>query len=222
MHDIIQKTREAYNLIAQHFSNTRHRLWDELSEFSDLIHDGHHILDWGCGSGRIIMLFKDKKVKYYGVDQSAGLIAEAEKNFADEIKQGWVEFFVTDKKEKDFPEEIFDVVFMIASFHHLPNYKHRLALLKKVYKEMKTGGKIVLANWNLKSEWTQKNKTMNQFAPNDFMVTWKDAEGQPQAEIYYHHFEPEELKNLLSEAGFKVLKNNYDKQNRNLITLAEK
>ena len=30
------------------------------------------------------------------------------------------------------------------------------------------------------------------------------------------------LKNLLEEAGFKVLKNNYDKRNRNLITLAEK
>ena len=65
---IIHKTREDYNLIASKFSGTRFDLWEELKPFKKLVQDGQSILDWGCGNGRLIFLFQDKKIKYFGLD----------------------------------------------------------------------------------------------------------------------------------------------------------
>ena len=219
---IIQKTREDYNKIAGHFSATRHRLWDELLEFVALVKDGQNILDWGCGNGRLILLLKDKKIKYFGLDQSTELLKEAKKQNAGSIKDGWVKFFCTAAKDKKFPADFFDVVFMIASFNHLPDYKSRINLLKNIYKEMRPGGKIVMSNWNLKGDWIMKKKEMEEIGNNDYYITWKDPKGVPQAKLYYHHFEKEELEKLLDEAGFEMERNEYDKQRRNLITVAIK
>ncbi|MBU0546457.1 class I SAM-dependent methyltransferase [Patescibacteria group bacterium] len=218
--DIIQKTKDSYNKISKHFSATRHRLWDELLEFAPEIKDGQNILDWGCGNGRLILLLKDKKIKYFGLDQSIGLIEYAKAEYAKETKTGQVKFFCTASRDKKFNPNFFDWVFMIASFHHLPNHASRLKLLKKIHMEMKPGAKLVMANWNLKGQWTKKKKEMKEVAKNDYLVTWKDPQGKPQAELYYHHFEKKELAELLEEAGFEVERNGYDEKERNLMTVS--
>jgi tRNA (uracil-5-)-methyltransferase TRM9 len=220
MDNIIQKTRDSYNKIAKHFSATRQRLWDELLVFAPLIKDGQNILDWGCGSGRLILLLKDKKIKYFGLDQSTELLKAAKAHYAPEIKDGRVKFFCTASKDKKFEPEFFDWVFMIASFHHLPDRASRLKLLRKIYREMRPGAKLVMANWNLKSDWIVKKKELKEIGENDFFITWKNPQGIAETELYYHHFEKQELADLLKKAGFEVEKNEYDGQNRNLMTVA--
>lgn len=229
---IIHKTREDYNRIARYFSNTREYIWPEFKYFSGFIKDGQNILDWGCGNGRMVFCLQGKQVKYYGIDQSAELIKIAKKKFATEIKNGVAKFICTGSREKKFPADFFDLVFVIASLFHLPNEATRLKVLQKVYKEMKIGGKLVVMVWNLASDWAKvkAKKSWKKIGDNDFLIPWKNPEGKVIAERYYHHFIPDELKSLLVKAGFKVktlkfMKNGSwtdDKGGQNLIAVAVK
>ena len=232
MFDIIQKTREDYNKIAKHFSGTRYDTWPELEQFKPYLRDGQRILDWGCGNGRLLLIMKDKQLEYFGVDQASALINIAKKKFADEVKSGKAKFFSTAFKEKKFNDDFFDLVFMIASFFHLPDKKTRLKLLKKTYAELKPGGELLMTVWNLGSDWAKKKikKEWKVLSKNDFLIPWKNSDGVVEAERYYHHFTKNELKGLLEEAGFKIeVMNYYDKNNwsdskggRNLIVVAKK
>lgn len=230
---IIRKTREDYNRIASHFSGTRYDVWPELEQFQNLIKDGQKVLDWGCGNGRLFLMLQDKKIKYFGVDQSEELIKIAKKKYSSEIKKGKAKFFLVGDKNKKFVDDFFEVVFMIASFHHLPDEETRLELLKKTYKEMKSDGKLIITVWNLSSSWGKNKKKkgeIEEYAPGDFLVPWKDPEGKILAKRYYHNFSEKELKKLVSSVGFKIKKIGYHDNNnwsdkktgRNLILIAEK
>ena len=228
---IIHKTREDYNRIAPLYAATRYKLGDDLKPFKKLVKDGQNILDWGCGNGRLVYLLEDKKVSYFGLDQSQGLLDEAKKQWAQKIKSGQVKFFSTASRLKNFTNDFFDLAFLVASFHHLPDQDTRLKLLQKIYKELKPKSKIIITVWNLESDWA-KNKFQKDWelmSENDFIIPWKNGKGELIVKRYYHHFSQEELKSLLKRAGFKNIKMSYDgnvkftgKTGRNLVAVATK
>ncbi|TAN33475.1 class I SAM-dependent methyltransferase [Patescibacteria group bacterium] len=204
--DLIQKTRDDYNRIAKYFSATREYVRPEFKYFGKFIKDGQKILDWGCGNGRMVFCLKGKKVKYFGIDQSAGLLKIARKKFT--AKDGSIKFFCTGARAKKFPSEYFDLVFAISSLFHLPDQTSRLKVLNEFYREMKKGAKLVVMVWNLDSDWAKAKakKSWKKIDKNDFLIPWKTPAGELLAERYYHHFTPAELKKLLTSAGFKVQK----------------
>ena len=209
---IIQKTQQDYNTIAKHFSKSRNFVRPELAEFQKLIKDNKVILDWGCGNGNLSILINDKKVDYHGVDQSRELLKIAPDIFKNNAPNAKTNFYCTAKQDKDFPVEYFDLVFMVASFHHLPDYKTRLDLLKKVYKEMKVGAKLIITVWNLESDWAKeklKKEKWEKTGEHDYLVPWKDQQGKLITKRYYHSFSKEELDNLLQEAGYEILQSSY-------------
>jgi ubiquinone/menaquinone biosynthesis C-methylase UbiE len=229
--DIIKKTRDDYNRIAPHFSLTRHEA-RELEQFTPFIVPGQRILDWGCGNGRLVYILQNKDVEYIGTDQSAGLLKQAEELFQKELQEGWVKFICTENGETTFPENYFDLIFMIASFHHLPDEANRLELLKKVHQELKQGGKLIITVWNLESDWAKKKldegyKKMGEY---DYLVPWKTKEGEVLAQRYYHHFTEDELRQVLEKSGFKVEEMYFEskgrrvskKEGRNLVVVASK
>jgi len=233
--DLIQKTRDDYNKIASHFAQTRQREWTELNQFKPFITDGQHILDWGCGAGRLLEIFKDKAIFYFGLDQSQGLLKIAKKEHVAEMKSGKAKFFCTAHKEKKFAENSLDNVFMIASFHHLPDEKSRLRLLKKTLQEMKPGGHLIITVWNLESKWAKKKlikkcgSGWKKLGDNDYLIPWKNQDRKVLVERFYHHFSEKEIVELLSAAGFKVLplekfnaEENKGADGRNLIIVAQK
>jgi hypothetical protein len=97
---------------------------------------------------------------------------------------------------------------------------------------MKSGSKIVITVWNLESAWAKDKlkKDWNKIGENDYIVPWKNSQGEKMAERYYHHFSEEELKNLLERANFKNIKLFFGdlgqktdgRGGRNLIATAEK
>src|SRR3989338_9936414 len=228
--DIVQKTRDDYNKIAKHFAATRSRVWPEFDQFSALIKNGQRILDWGCGSGRLLLMLEKWQVEYFGVDQSIELLKIARRQYAEFIKSGRAHFYSTAVREKKFPPDFFDLVFMIASFFHLPDEPSRQKLLDKTWQELKPGGKLVILVWNLWSDSAkEKKKTWKQLGEHDFLIPWKNPSGVIEAERYYHHFTPEELKGLLTRAGFVVERLEYSsgtwsdsKGGRNLAVVAGK
>lgn len=204
---IIHKTRNDYNCIAAHFSGTRSRLWGEFAYFKKYIKSGQKILDWGCGNGRLIYCFGKKSVEYFGVDQSIELIKIARVKFKNEIKSGRVKFFCSIGGGKKFPKKYFDLVFMIASFFHLPNVASREQRLKQVYQQMKPGGKLIMTVWNLESAWAKEayvKKGWTKMSASDYLIPWRDRAGNVLCERYYHSFSKGELRDLLVKSGFKI------------------
>ena len=68
-----------------------------------------------------------KLAMQYHPDKNPG-----KEKWANEIKSGQVNFFHTATRAKNFDKDFFDLAFLIASFHHLPDEKTRLALLNKI------------------------------------------------------------------------------------------
>ncbi len=232
MHPIIQKTREDYNLIAPFFSDTRRHLWRELDQCKQYVKNGQRVLDWGCGNGRLVGLFADYSgIEYYGVDQSIELVKIARRAHSALVQQRKAHFYCTAKRQKKFSADFFDLEFLIASLHHLPDERTRLLLLQKMHHELKPGGRIIITVWNLSSEWAniKKHNGWTVLGTQDFLIPWKDPTGKILCDRYYHGFVQEELRALLAQAGFQVKHLSYsegrwtdDKGGRNLLAIAKK
>lgn len=233
--DIISKTARDYNKIAPHFAATRFALWPELEQFTAWIKNGQRILDWGCGSGRLLKLIGDRVVEYVGVDISDKLLAIARKNFAALVKTGQARFYGATRRSPKFPPNYFNLIVAAASFHHLPTRASRLVVLRQFYRSLQPGGRLIMTVWNLGSSWAKAKASRaesgwKKVGPSDWLIPWKNPQGKVEAERYYHHFSRAELKELLSGAGFIVkpfdLYNRGEwpnsKGGRNLVVVAEK
>jgi ubiquinone/menaquinone biosynthesis C-methylase UbiE len=253
---LVKITRETYDLIGADFATTRNKPWVEMDVLaSKYVRDGQKILDVGCGNGRLLKLLKGRKIDYWGLDGAAVLLEEAKKKLAEfEVKKmGRVEFRqfnILDLPELE--EKEFDIVFMFASFNHLPSEELRLQALKDVRQILKVGGLLVMTNWNMwqigkekKSIWNyklwrtvhgEKYKTENlddikeEMAFKDVMTFWQSRDGKAKGGLYYRAFTRGELRRLFKKAGFKILENYYANQGkkvfwwrgRNVVTVGVK
>ncbi|MCD4760666.1 class I SAM-dependent methyltransferase [bacterium] len=199
---IKKSLKNVYNQIAHDFSHSRIYPWEELKVFIPYIKDGFKVLDLGCGNGRLIKSLEEAHDKYHylGVDFSEGLIKEAKRKFPNHI------FILADMVDLDFEPESFDMVFMIASFHHLPTRRERLELLYKINKWLKPGGYLFMSNWNL---WQKKymkytlEKFWSKHSWNDFFIPWRSDKNNVQWR-FYHSFTTWELVWLLKKTHFKL------------------
>lgn len=93
---LLQIVRQNYEEIAEDFNETRKKqFWPELVKLAAEVKDGDSILDVGCGNGRLIAAFKDRKINYIGVDGNEKLISLARENLAAKSpldKGGWGDF----------------------------------------------------------------------------------------------------------------------------------
>lgn len=221
---LLKKTQKDYNLIAEEFSRTRSRIWEELRFFEKYVADNEKVLDSGCGNGRLYELFKEKTISYYGVDFSEELIKIARKHYPQ------FKFQVADALNLPFSANFFDKVFSIAVLHHIPSKELRLKYLKEIKRVLRPEGILILTVWNLGS--FRKfiiilkyivlkiiGKTKLDFG--DTFVSWGK-----QISRYLHCFSKKELKKLSEEAGFKIkeikiLKRAKSKES-NILLIAEK
>src|SRR3989339_2183494 len=80
---IIEQNREVYDIIAPLFASTRQYIWDDLVPLIDYLKPNLKVLDLGCGTGRLYQIFAkfQDSIDYVGLDQSAGRLVEAKKDF---------------------------------------------------------------------------------------------------------------------------------------------
>jgi len=144
---ILDDNRKTYDEIAGDFSRTRADIWQEFDIFSEYIKDGDKILDLGCGNGRLINLFKYKKINYLGVDNSKKLLEFAR------LKYPNYEFLLFDGLKIPAKANQFDTVFCIAVFHHIPSKHLRLDFLEEIKRVLKPGGRVILTVWSFFAGW---------------------------------------------------------------------
>jgi ubiquinone/menaquinone biosynthesis C-methylase UbiE len=209
---ILEKTKENYNLIAKEFSATRKEIWEELKFLFENLKEGEKVLDLGCGNGRWYKIFKEKRVDYFGIDNSEKLIEIAKENFPD------AKFFVGDALNLPFPDNFFDKIYSIALLHHIPSEALRIKVLKEAKRVLRPGGILILTCWRvhrlreilafLKYTFLKIiGKSKLDF--RDTFVPW----GKKTLR-YYHFFTQKELENLVRKVGFEILESGVVKNKR--------
>jgi ubiquinone/menaquinone biosynthesis C-methylase UbiE len=223
--NLLNLVKRNYEEIALDFDTTRKKfLWPELIKLAEFVKNGDKILDVGCGNGRLVEAFKNKKINYLGVDNSETLIEAAKNNY--QISN--IKFLLGDILELDkLPENNFDYIFCIAVFHHLPSVDLRIKALEQMKNKINNNGKIIITVWNFWSKEKYRRIILkygllkifgiNKFDFGDILFDWKNNKGEKISQRYYHAFTKNQLKKLVSQAGFKIEKLYKDKYNYYLV-----
>lgn len=239
---ILEKNKEDYEKIASEFSATRAYLWPELKKFGQYVQDGDTVLDLGCGNGRLCELFKEKSVKYIGLDSSPKLIEIAKKKYPG------FSFQVADARDLPFEKDTFDTCFSIALLHHIPSEELRLEVLSETRRVLRPGGTLIVTCWNLYqiNYWNSLIKYTlskifrkevgglhfgvpgSQFDFGDVFIPWKLKDEVIQR--YYHAFTLRELRGLVERMDFKIIDQFYSEKGRrtnwwagyNIVLVAQK
>ncbi len=207
----LKQTELGYDLIAKKFSETRKHFWHSLEFIEQYVQGGDTVLDFGCGNGRLLELFLDKNINYYGVDVSQKLLNLAKKRYPDR-QNNFIKISPT-KVSLPFNDEKFNSVYSIATFHHLPGRKYRLAVVSELYRVTKRNGWVVVTVWDLWQSRYRQNIFKNWFYKiigkskldwNDCQVAFTDNEGKVFSR-YHHAFTKKELERLFRKVGFNII-----------------
>ncbi|MBT5503238.1 class I SAM-dependent methyltransferase [Candidatus Falkowbacteria bacterium] len=213
--DLIEQNKQSYNKIAELFSSTRGYVWGDISFLAKNIKDGDNILDLGCGNGRLVesLQVKGESISYLGIDNSEGLIKQAQKSYPD---QKFEVCDVLDIGDCELGIEKFDVIFMVSSLNHFPK-DNQQSVIENVKRLLKPGGKLLMVNWNLwnrdnlKSIWKNVSLAMILFGERGVTTHWKTT--GVDVPLYYYAFTKGRIKRLLQKNGFTVTKNYYSAKN---------
>lgn len=223
--DILEKTKQDYNIIAPHFSEKRRFIWKDLKPFLKLVNPKDKVLDAGCGNARLYKELKNKKIDYLGIDFSEKILEIAKKNHPE------AKFKLADLTQEKTWKDLknFDICFCLASFHHLENKNLHLKVLNYINKALKDEGLLVISVWNLwqKRFWSLHLKQLAWKITRGFKLKWlkvpyKVSDGQKivrQVNRFCYAFNKKELEEIVKKAGFSIKKRKY---NHNLCLVAKK
>jgi SAM-dependent methyltransferase len=194
--------------------------WEEIEYFLTKYAPFWDVLDVGCGNGRLFWELKNQEnsfENYLWIDASEKLLEEAE-------RLHWKYFQLLDMRNiSSLPENSFDSIFFIASFHHLEKTEERIQVLLDTKNILKNWGKIFFTNWALESsvhrEKYSQSKVLwseNEFWGTDFQIKIGDFQR------YYHSFTLDELEYVSKKAWFQIIENRLFDTEKNFITILQK
>ncbi|MBN2087917.1 class I SAM-dependent methyltransferase [Candidatus Peregrinibacteria bacterium] len=204
INQIKEKVISSYSAIAHEFDQTRKIPWQEFNHFLAYTKHGGKSLDLGCGNGRLYEFLKQKEVDYLGVDHNSHLLDKAKENYPE------CRFQLADMMDLNLPEEAFDNIFCIASFHHIPGRKMRKEVSESIRKSLKTDGILILTVWNLfqlKYLNTLLKSILSFIVHFGFKNAWNDLWikwGNYPIKRYYHAFLPKELIKIFSTDSWEI------------------
>lgn len=201
---LLKKVHKDYMQIAEDFSQTRKWLWPEFDFFRKYINKGDSILDLGCGNGRFYPFVKKiKNISYIGIDNNETLIDYAQKNYTS------TKFVVGDLLNIPYYDQA-DILFSIASFHHIPSSKLRNKSAQELNRVLKKNGFAIITVWNLFQKRYRKHviKSLFNFIVHFGKYDWNDTFipwSKTGVDRYYHAFTPGELKKIFKKNGFDIV-----------------
>lgn len=156
-----------------------------------------HVLDWGCGPGRIIRHmpdYFDKSCTFYGTDYNAESIRWCVNNIPG------IHFSGNNLSPPlDYKENLFDIIYGISVFTHLSEKMH-FAWIKELHRILKNGGILLLttAGNGFRTKLTRKEKS--RFDDGRLIIRSRVKEGHRT----FTAFHPEGfMRNLFS--AFEIL-----------------
>ncbi len=201
----LEEVRKTYNLIAEEFSQSRQFIGKEFNLFKPFFKDGQHIVDLGCGNGRLLN-FLDKehpRFSYIGIDNSEAILEEAKKLHPQ------AQFKVGDQLKIPLRDESVDLLFNIRAFHHIPSKKMHAQALQEIKRVLKKNGVLIVTVWDLWQlkfagdlikAFARSIMTIGRYSFKDTLIDWNH-----KAFRYYYAFTPNEFKKEILMSGMKIL-----------------
>ena len=147
-----------------------------------IVPPGARVLDYGCGLAGYLADFHDRGVAISGAEIAGYVVEACQKNGFD-VQQ------VKDFSSIPFPEEEFDIVYLMQVFEHLSDPHGFMQELNRI---LKTDGALYLAVPNASSIWCKlfgKNWVSGWYAP-----------------FHLFHYNRASLEALAEQHGFSVTK----------------
>lgn len=162
-----------------------------------------HVLELGCGVGRIGRELAASCGHWTGVDISENMIRHARERLSDHSN---VNFHQLTRTSLDMLQDnSFDKAYSIAVFCHMD--KEDLYLyLQELNRVVKPGGMIFVETWNLSSPVGWRRWA---YEP----LVWRDSDHGQRKDVARNQFcTPEEFELYVRQAGFQPLANFHDSQ----------
>ena len=188
-------TTNIFNQIAPGWYNFRH--WSIFrSELEALAHRWQkgRLLNLGCAHGPDFLPFIDG-FDLYGVDFSPEMLKFAQK-YSKKFNLA-VDLSLADVSHLPYPDQTFDWVISVATYHHIKGKEKRQAALNELRRVLKPGGEAFITVWN---HWQSRFW----FKSKEVAVPWR-KKGKTLYR-YYYLFSYAELERLVKQAGFEILK----------------
>lgn len=219
---------KVYEEISNHFSETRHKRWPNVTKFLENLQEGTLLLDVGCGNGKY--LCGNRNVYKLGCDRSSGLM--------DICRKRGFEVLQCDCLYLPYRDDSVDAAISIAVIHHLSTRERRRRAISEMVRVLRPGGRCLIYVWAMEQRkdsadshylrYGKKSKesgTVNQsgvnrqtqlqriseyhltlpihenrtnFSHSDMLVPWKKKSGEHFLR-YYHVFREGELAKLCTE-----------------------
>ena len=152
----------------------RQALWNmnyQIAQHAQIT-NSDYVLDAGCGvGGTSIFLANNIGCKVHGISLSATQIEQANKNKHDFESKNLTEFSCQSYYNTNFQDNTFDVIIAIESAVYS---EPKGRFLEEAFRVLKPGGRIIVADWFLRSTENQKEfniikKWAKTWAINDFI-----------------------------------------------------
>jgi tRNA (uracil-5-)-methyltransferase TRM9 len=186
--------REVFDQIAESWYRVRHwpLLEEELKELSSRWQSGN-LLNIGCAHGPDFLPFS-KGFGFWGVDSSLAMLKQAMR-YSAKFKL-YVNLIAADALSLPFPDNTFDWVISIATYHHIKGKEERVKSLVELKRVLKPQGEAFFTVWN-------HGQPRFWFKSKEQKVPWRLKEKTIYR--YYHLFSYDELRKLLVQTGWQII-----------------
>jgi len=140
-----REVRESFDVIADHFAETRHHPWPEVRAFVDGVADRERALDVGCGNGRHSELLAEVADETIALDASLALLQTARERAA--LKEG-IDLLQGDASHLPLAGNSVDVAVYVATIDHLPSRDVRLQSLDELARVLRPDGRALVSTWS--------------------------------------------------------------------------
>ena len=178
--DTNQQVVSTYSKYADNYKISYGQPSELMDVFLSLVGQGR-ILDAGCGTGTDSAHMASRGFEVTGVDLSAGMLAIAKERFPG------IDFRIMDIRSLDFTEK-FSGILASFSIIHLPKADVP-AVLRNFYRLLNAGGILFLS--------VQEGESAEKMVKTYF---------SGEEKIFLNVISREELKRLVREAGFSIIK----------------
>lgn len=209
-----------YESTADAFDRSRQKTWEDFDFFTPYLKKNAHVLDVGCGNGRLLNYLRPFSFQsYFGIDPAARLLKKARAQHPSRF----IHFRVGDFFDIPKMSRSFDAIFCIAVLHHVPSRERQIQALRNLLPLMTQNGLLYLSVWNL-YRWRYFRYFLKAFFasiatfgdrfPKDLFVPWGK---QNRRWRYCHAFSSRELLNLIKASGFEVVASSSSKGNHLVV-----
>jgi tRNA (uracil-5-)-methyltransferase TRM9 len=196
--------KSVYELIADHFDQTRRSHWECVRVFLDGVNRYSIVGDVGMGNGKYLTYRKD--LVMIGVDVCEKLVSLATKKV-----KTLTDIMVASAFDLPYRDNLLDAAICIAVLHHMRTENERDELIRSVFKKLREGGTAFFTVWSCEQELKPK---WIHIGNNDYMVPWTDTTGSV-LHRYYHFFGYDDIKSVFSKHAdvVKILDISYEMGN---------